>query len=502
MKLGFDHDKYISEQSKYILERVSRWDKLYLEFGGKLMFDAHAKRCLPGYRENAKLELLATLREKAEIIICVYSGDIERSKARSDSGITYGMDVFRLIDDLRLYGLSVNSVVITRYETHPATEAFISKLNNRGIITYKHKSIDGYPTNVDRIVSDSGYGSNEFIETTKPLVVVTAPGPGSGKLATVLGQMYHEKKRGTRAGYAKFETFPVWNIPLSHPLNVAYEAATADLKDFNMIDSYHMESYGVTSINYNRDMEMFPVVKRILERITGCDSIYKSPTDMGVNMIASGIIDDEAVRQASSQEVIRRYFVAACEYKQGVGSAEECERLKILLDKLSLTPEDRSVVVPTREYLAHARERLNKVDGIAAVGIELPDGKIATGRNSELMTACAAAVLNAVKVLANLPDEVHFLPPIIIEPIVRLKREILNERYNVLSAEDILIALSISAVTNPLAQTAVSKLGELAGCKAHSSCFLTDADASMYRCLGIDITCDSEYLNQSLYYLT
>ena len=502
MKIGFDHEQYIAQQSKYIMERVNLWDKLYLEFGGKLMFDTHAKRCLPGYKQNAKLELLASMRDSAEIIICVHAGDIERNKARSDSGITYGMDVFRLIDDLRSYNLTVNSVVITRYEEHPATSSFIYKLNNRGIKTYTHRAIEGYPSDVDAIVSDEGYGKNPYIETTRPLVVVTGPGPGSGKLATVLNQMYHENKNGKKVGYAKFETFPVWNLPLTHPVNVAYEAATADLKDFNMLDSFHLDAYGVTSVNYNRDMEMYPVVKRILERITGEECIYKSPTDMGVNMIASGIVDNEVVKFASQQEVIRRYFAASCDYKQGVGTQDTFERMKLIMEKLSLKPEDRRVVVPTRKYLESTKERLNKTDGVSAVGIELPDGTIVTGRNSDLMTASAAAILNAIKHLAHLPDEVHFLPPIIIEPILKLKTVALKNRYYVLGCEEILTALSISAVTNPVAETAMQNLSLLESCQAHSTCFISDSDKSIYTKLGMDITCDSVYMNHSLFYST
>lgn len=500
MKAGFDHQKYITEQSKYILERVNGWDKLYLEFGGKLMFDTHAKRCLPGYQENAKLELLASLKDSAEIIICVHAGDIERNKKRGDSGITYGMDVLRLIDDLRSYNLSVNSVVVTRYEEQQATAMFIQKLENRGIKTYRHKPIEGYPTDVDAIVSETGYGANAFIKTTRPIVVVTGPGPGSGKLATVLNQLYHEKKQGKKAGYAKFETFPVWNVPLNHPLNVAYEAATADLKDLNMLDSFHLEAYSETAVNYNRDMEMFPVIKRIIERITGEECMYRSPTDMGVNRISSGIIDDEVVRKASEQEIIRRYFRAACDYKMGICSTDVFNRMKFIMDKVSLTPEQREIVTPTRQYLERVKERLGKTDGVSAVGIQLQDGTIITGRNSELMTAPASAILNAIKHIAGLPDELHLLPPIIIEPILQLKTNWLKNRNNLLGSEEILMALSISAVTNPVAATAIAKLPDLAGCQAHSTCFVTDSDQQIYTKLGMDMTCDNVFMNHSLYY--
>jgi len=500
MKIGFDHEKYITEQSKYILERVNGWDKLYLEFGGKLMFDSHAKRCLPGYQENAKLELLASLRDSAEIIICVHAGDIERNKARGDSGITYGMDVFRLIDDLRSYRLKVNSVLVTRYDGQPSATMFMQKLENRGIKTYHHKSIPGYPSDVDTIVSDQGYGVNAYIETTRPIVVVTGPGPGSGKLATCLNQLYHEHQLGRHAGYAKFETFPVWNVPLKHSLNVAYEAATADLKDFNILDSFHLDAYGVTSVNYNRDMEMFPVVKRIIERITGDECCYKSPTDMGVNRIASGIVDDEVVREASRQEIIRRYFRAACDYKTGAVSEETYQRMRFIMDGQGLRPEDRTVVLPTRTYLENAKTRLGKTDDISAVGIELTDGTIVTGRNSDLMTAPAAAILNAIKHLGNIPDEMHLLPPIIIEPILRLKVDCFKDRYHRLGCEEILMALSISAVTNPVAATAMDKLSGLSGSQAHSTCFITDSDMNIFTHLGMDITCDNSYMTHSLYY--
>lgn len=500
MKQGFDHQKYLEAQSKHILERVQGWDKLYLEFGGKLMLDTHAQRCLPGYQENAKLELLATLKDSAEIIICVHAGDIERNKVRGDLGITYGMDVLRLIDDLRSYDLTVNSVLITRYEDQPAAKIFGQKLENRGIRTYYHRPIKGYPSDVDAIVSDSGYGANEYIETTKPIVVVTAPGPGSGKLATCLSQLYHEHKRNRKAGYAKFETFPVWNIPLKHPLNVAYEAATADLKDFNMLDSFHLDAHGITAVNYNRDMEMFPVIKRIIERITGTESIYQSPTDMGVNCIAAGIIDDAVVQEASRQEIIRRYFKTACDYKLGTVDEDTWQRMRFIMEGQGLKPEDRQVVAPTRAYLEQVRQRLGKTDGVSATGIQLDDGTIITGRNSELMTASAAAILNAVKYLANIPDEMHLLPPIIIEPILDLKIKALKNRHHVLGCEEILTALSISAVTNPLAATAMDRLCQLDGCQAHSTCFITGSDEQVCSRLGMNITCDNVYMNHSLYY--
>ena len=364
MKRGFDSERYLTEQSKFILERVNSCKKLYLEFGGKLMNDLHAKRVLPGYDENAKIKLLQKLKDQAEIVICVYAGDIERNKIRDDYGITYDLEVYRLIDNLRDYGLDINSVVVTRYEGQPATRVFMNKLNRRGIRTYTHTATKGYPTDVETIVSDEGYGANPYIETTKPIVVVTAPGPGSGKLATCLGQLYHEQKRGIEAWYSKFETFPVWNVPLKHPLNIAYEAATADLKDVNMIDSFHFEAYGEMAVNYNRDMEMFPVIKRIIEKITGRESPYRSPTDMGVNRIGFGIVDDAVVREASCQEIIRRYFKTACEYKKGYVDKETFERVSLLMDELGLKVSDRKTVLPARK----------KAEALIDAGLERPMG--------------------------------------------------------------------------------------------------------------------------------
>jgi len=500
MKIGFDHEKYLEEQSKYILERVNNYDKLYLEFGGKLLFDMHAKRVLPGFDENAKIKLLHKLREKAEIIICVYAGDIERNKIRGDFGITYDMDVLRLIDDLRGYDLEVNSVVITRYSGQPATNIFINKLERRGIKVYKHESIKGYPTEVDTIVSDEGYGKNPYIETTKPIVVVTAPGPGSGKLATCLNQLYHENKRGNAVGYSKFETFPVWNVPLKHPLNIAYEAATVDLKDVNMIDSFHFDAYNEVAVNYNRDVEMFPVVKRIIEKITGKESVYKSPTDMGVNRVGFGITDDEVVKGASIQEIIRRYFKTSVEYKKGYVDAEVFQRIKIIMESLNLKPEDRKVVIPAREYSSKLKLDANKNDACPVVALELENGTILTGRSSELMDASSAAILNAVKHLANISDDIHLISPVVLEPIKSLKTNALGSNNTSLNSEEILIALSICAATNPMAQVALEKLTKLKGCQAHSTTILSTGDEQIFRKLGIDVTCDPEYPSQNLFY--
>ena len=498
MKIGFDHEKYLEEQSKYILERVNNYDKLYLEFGGKLLFDLHAKRVLPGFDENAKIKLLHKLRENVEVVICVYAGDIERNKIRGDFGITYDMDVLRLIDDLRSYDLEVNSVVITRYNDQPSTTVFINKLERRGIKVYKHRATKGYPTDVDTIVSEEGYGKNPYIETSKPIVVVTAPGPGSGKLATCLSQLYHENKRGNVAGYSKFETFPVWNVPLKHPLNIAYEAATVDLKDVNMIDYFHLDAYGETAVNYNRDLETFPVLKRIIEKITGKESVYKSPTDMGVNRVGFGIVDDEVVKEASRQEIIRRYFKTGCEYKKGYVDKEVFEHAKLIMEQVNLKPEDRKVVIPARERAARLKEENNNIS--TAVAIELNDGTILTGKSSELLDAAAAALLNSVKHLANIADDIHLISPVILEPILDLKSKTLSNQKVSLNCEEVLIALSISAATNPTAQVAMEKLAMLKNCQAHSTTILSVSDEQTLRKLGIDVTCDAEYASQSLFY--
>ncbi|MEG1869800.1 MAG: DUF1846 domain-containing protein [Oscillospiraceae bacterium] len=502
MKKGFDHEKYLAEQSKYILERVNRYDKLYLEFGGKLMFDLHAKRVLPGYDENAKIKLLKQLKDKLEIIICVYAMDIEMNKLRGDFGITYDMEVLRLIDDLRTWELDVNSVVITRFEGQASTQAFINKLERRGIKTYTHKSTVGYPTDVDLIVSDEGYGANPYIETSKPIVVVTAPGPGSGKLATCLSQMYHDHKRNRVAGYSKFETFPVWNVPLKHPLNIAYEAATADLKDVNMMDSFHFDAYGISAVNYNRDMEMFPVIRRIIEKITGQESIYKSPTDMGVNRVGYGIIDDEVVAQASRQEIIRRYFKTACDYKKGNVELDTFQRTRLLMEELKLRECDRIVVQFARDYAAtHKHTENESLTPTACIALQLEDGTIITGKTSALMGCSAAVILNAIKYLASIQDEIHLLSPLILEPMIRMKSDVLGNKCGTLSAEEVLMALSICAATNPTAEAAISNLGQLKGCQAHSTAILSNRDEQTFRKLGMDITCDAQFPNENLYYI-
>lgn len=500
MKIGFNHEKYIEEQSKYILERVNHYDKLYLEFGGKLVSDLHAKRVLPGFDENAKIKLLQQLKDEAEIVICVYAGDIERNKVRGDFGITYDMDVLRLIDNLRGYGLEVNSVVITRYDNQPATTVFIHKLEQRKIKVYRHKSIKGYPMDIDTIVSSEGYGINPYIETSKPIVVVTAPGPGSGKLATCLNQLYHEYRLGNSAGYSKFETFPVWNIPLKHPINVAYEAATVDLKDVNMMDYFHFEAYGVAAVNYNRDLEMFPVVKRIIEKITNKESIYQSPTDMGVNRIATGIVDNDVVIEAAKQEIIRRYFKTACEFKKGQVDKEIMQRMQLIMEEVDLKQEDRATVVAAREYALKNKRILSNNDISSATAFELENGIIITGKSSEIMVSGAAALLNAVKYLANISDEILLISPNILETIINLKKNNLHKKYCALNIEEILIALSISAVTNPTAQIAVNKLQFLQNVQGHSTIMMTRNDEQTLRKLGIDMTCDAEYPSENLSY--
>lgn len=500
-KIGFDSKKYVEEQTRYISERVNDYDKLYLEFGGKLIGDKHAKRVLPGFDEDAKLKILQRLADKSEIVICVYAGDIERNKIRGDYGITYDMEVFRLIDEFREYGLSVNSVVITRYHGQPNTKLFINKLEKRDIKVYCHQSIEGYPSNIEMIVSEEGFGSNPYIETTKPIVVMTAPGGGSGKLATCLNQLYYENKMGRSAGYSKFETFPVWNVPLKHPLNMAYEAATVDLRDVNMIDNFHFEKYNEVAVNYNRDIEIFPVIKRIIEKITQKESVYQSPTDMGVNRVGFGIVDDEIVRAASEQEMIRRSFSVECDFKKGLLSEDIVNRMKMLLDEADLTPTDRPCVQPSRDYADACRQRFETTDTQAVIAFELNDGQIVTGRTSNLMDSSSAAILNSIKKLANVGDEIPLLSLTILETIQKTKSDVLHNRRPILNANEILIALAISAVTNPTAQLCYNKLAELEGVQAHSTVMLKKDDEQILRNLGIDITSDAQYPSENLYYI-
>lgn len=500
MNIGFDPEKYIKEQSKYILERVCNYDKLYLEFGGKLIGDKHAKRVLPGFDEDAKIKLLQELRHKTEIIICVYAGDIERNKIRGDFGITYDMDVLRLIDDLRNYELEVNSVVITRYSGQPATTVFKHKLERRNIKVFTHGDIPGYPTDVDKIVSEEGYGSNPYIETSKPIVVVTAPGPGSGKLATCLNQLYHENKLGRSAGYSKFETFPVWNISLKHPLNIAYEAATVDLKDVNMMDYFHYDEYGIASVNYNRDLEMFPVIRRIIEKITGTKPVYNSPTDMGVNRVGFGIINDEAVKEASRQEIIRRYFSTACDFKKGLVDEDILNRMKVILEEVNLRQEDRVCVLPARKYAAKLSEASANEQQVAVLAFELPNGEIVTGKSSDLMDCAAAALLNAVKYFAGIEDGVFLLTPLVLERIKDLKENHLIRQMSALSANEVLIALSICATTDEMAKKAYEQLSCLAGTQAHCTMMLSKDNEQLLKKLGLDVTSEPVYPSENLYY--
>ncbi|MBR5229409.1 MAG: DUF1846 domain-containing protein [Firmicutes bacterium] len=500
-KLGFDAEKYIEEQSKYILERINQGnsERLYLEFGGKLVHDKHAMRVLPGFDENAKIKLLQKMKDQAEIIICIYSGDIINSKTRQDFGITYDLEVLRLIDIFRKHDLKINSVVVTRYEDAPAVNMFINKLERRDIKTYKHSFTKGYPTDVETIVSEEGYGANPYIEVTKPLVVVTGPGGGSGKLATCLSQLYHEHKRGTKVGYSKFETFPIWNLPLKHPVNIAYEAATADLKDVNMLDSFHLEAYGEMAVNYNRDLEVFPVVKRIIEKITGeCE--YQSPTDMGVNRIGLCIFDDDAVKEAAVQEIIRRFMIAKCDYKKGIIESGALERSELLMKEVGASEEDRAVVVPAREYAENKSASDKKYLNVVVMALEMPDGTIVTGRSSRRMVAAGAVILNAVKKLAGIPDEMYVIAPNVFRSIQTLKTDVLQHDRTSLNLEEILTALSISAESNAYAEKAVSYLEKLSGCKAHCTAILSDRDEQTLRSMGIDVTCDPEYLTTNLYF--
>ncbi|NLD19718.1 MAG: DUF1846 domain-containing protein [Clostridiales bacterium] len=502
-EIGFSAEKYIEEQSKYILKRIAcgGGERLYLEFGGKLVQDKHAMRVLPGFDENAKIKLLQRMKDKAEIIICIYSGDITTNKTRQDFGITYDLEVLRLIDVFRKYDLEINSVVVTRYKgDSPAVDKFINRLERRGIRTYKHRFTKGYPTDVETIVSDEGYGANPYIEVTKPLAVITGPGGGSGKLATCLSQLYHEYRLGRRVRYAKFETFPIWNIPLKHPVNVAYEAATADLKDVNMIDSFHLEAYDKMAVNYNRDLEVFPVVKRIIEKITGEESEYKSPTDMGVNRAGFGIINDDIVKEAACQEIVRRYIIAECDYKKGKIDGETLERAKLLMDEMSLKVEDRKVVLPAREYAEKKRQCDERYMNVVVVAMEMPDGTIITGRSSRRMVAAASSILNAVKYLSGIADELHLISPNILVSIQELKTDVLHSEKTSLNCEEILTALTISAATNPSAEMALSKLSLLSGCRAHCTAILSDKDETTLKAMGIDVTSDPEYVTNNLYY--
>ncbi|MHC4982363.1 MAG: DUF1846 domain-containing protein [Planctomycetota bacterium] len=500
--VGFDNDKYLSQQTKAILERVERFDnKLYLEFGGKLLFDFHAARVLPGFDPNVKMRLLQKLKDKADIFLCIYAGDIERRKVRADFGITYDSDAIKLIDDLREWGLEVLAVVITRFDDQPAAVTFKNKLERRSVRVYTHRAIKGYPSNVDLIVSENGYGANPYIETRNPLVVVTGPGPNSGKMATCLSQVYHDYKRGIKAGYAKFETFPIWNLPLRHPVNAAYEAATADLRDVNMIDPFHLEAYNKQAVNYNRDVESFPVLRTILRRITHAEPIYKSPTDMGVNRAGFAITSDEIVRQAAQQEIIRRYFRYSCEYAMGMIGKAAVDRVAMLMEEFAMTPEDRAVVGPARKAALDAEAVADKGNkGVfSGAAVQLGDGTVVTGRNSPLMHAASSLVLNAVKHLAGIPRQLHLLSPNVIQSIGSLKTDILGRKSVSLDLEETLIALSISSTTNPTARLAMEKLNELCGCEVHLTHMPAPGDETGLRRLGVNLTCDPNFATKNLF---
>jgi uncharacterized protein (UPF0371 family) len=498
---GFDNDFYLQEQKKAILVRMDRFpNKLYLEFGGKLFFDYHAARVLPGYDPNVKMKLLRELRSQADFLLCIYAGDIERKKMRADFGHTYDVDAMKLIDDLREWGIQIRAVVITRFDNQPSARVFKNKLERQGIRVYTHRFTKGYPTDIDVIVSDEGYGANDYIETEHPLVIVTGPGPGSGKLATCLSQLYHEYRKGLPSGYAKFETFPIWNLPLKHPVNVAYEAATADLADFNLVDPFHLEAYGKIAVNYNRDVEIFPVLRRIIEKITGGPSFYKSPTDMGCNAAGFGIKDDEVVRAAAKQELIRRFFRYSCEYTLGFVEKETVQRAELLMKELGLNPEDRRVVEPARRAAEEARaaEKGNKGIFVGAA-MELRDGSIVTGKNSPLMHASSALVLNAVKRLAEIPDKIPLLSPSIIESVAALKKDIFGAKTVSLDLSEVLICLSINAATNPMAHLAVEKLKDLQGCEVHITHIPTPGDEVGLRRFGTNLTTDPNFSSNHLF---
>ncbi len=493
-KISFSNDIYVEKQAHEIKQRINQFDgKLYLEFGGKLFDDFHASRVLPGFEEGTKIKLLQSLKDEVEIIICISSDDIEKTKVRADLGISYDMDVLRLIDEFENLGIKVTGVVLTKYNYQSAADNFITKLSNLGVKSYKHYIIPNYPTDVETIVSEDGYGKNEYVETEKPLVVVTAPGPGSGKLAVCLSQVYHENKNKKFAGYAKFETFPIWNLPLKHPVNLAYEAATVDLLDLNMIDSYHLEAYGETAVNYNRDIEAFPIVKAILKKITGNEDFYRSPTDMGVNMAGYAIIDDEAAKYASNQEIIARYYSAMCDYKLGKMGKKEIEKLENILGQLDLHPEtDRRCVKP-------AVIKAEKT-GVSCVAYELKDGMIITGKASDVLSATSAATINALKYLAGINDSIQLIPQSVLEPLIQTKRTMLSSKTSSLKLDDVILALSVSQATNPTIKAALEQIPNLKGADMHSSVMLRTGDKSTLRKIGVRVTENDIFPENSIYF--
>ncbi len=492
MKIGFDHDKYTAMQSEHILERIGKFGgKLYLELGGKLFDDNHASRVLPGFRPDSKISMLLNLKEQAELVIVINAEDIEKNKTRGDLGITYDADVLRLIDAFRSIGMYVGSVVLTRWREQRTAVLFKQRLESLGISVYKHYTIEGYPYNVKHIVSEEGFGRNEYVETTRPLVLVTAPGPGSGKMAVCLSQLYNEHRRGVQAGYAKFETFPIWNLSLKHPVNVAYEAATADLDDHNMIDPFHLEAYGETTVNYNRDIEIFPVLDAVFKQIYG-KSPYASPTDMGVNMVGNCICDDAVCREAAHQEIIRRYYAARGAVRKGHGQQAEVEKLELLMQKCDLTDDDRPVIAAARNRAAETGE--------PALAIQLDDGRIITGKTSDLMGPSAAVLLNALKALGGLGKKVHMMAPHVLEPIQTLKCDYLGNHNPRLHTDEVLLALSICAATDEKAAIAMRQLPRLKGCEVHSTVLLAPVDENTFKRLGVNLTCDPQYQTHKLYH--
>jgi len=499
--IGFDNEKYLKEQTSAILERVNRFNhKLYLEFGGKILYDYHAARVLPGFDPNVKMRLLQMLKDKIDVILCIHAGDIERKKVRTDFGITYDVDALKTIDDFREWGIDISAVVITRYQNQSPARVFKNKLELRGVKVYLHYPTKGYPTDVDLIVSDQGYGANEYIRTTKPIVIVTGPGPGSGKLATCLCNLYHEYKNGVKAGYAKFETFPIWDLPIDHKVNVAYEAATVDLKDEVMIDEHHWRTYHIKTVNYNRDLEAFHLLKRIIEKITGGESMYQSPTDMGVNRASSGILNDSIITEASHQEIIRRYFRCAVEYVMGLVDKDTLNQAIKIMNKIGAKVEDRKVVLPAREAAKNGEQSGKGNEGIfCGASIELHDGSIITGKNSPLMHASSSLILNATKHLAGIPDKMYLLPENIIESVTYLKKDILNGKMVSLDVDETLIVLGISALSNPAAKMALENLIWLRNCEVHTTHIPTPGDEAGLRKLKVNLTCDPEYSSKSLF---
>jgi len=497
---GFDNERYLAEQSKEILARIEKFKgKLYLEFGGKLLYDYHAARVLPGYDPNVKIKLLKQLKDKIDILLCIYAGDIEKGHIRGDFGITYDVDALKLIDGLRENGLDVLAVVITRFDNQVQAINFKTKLENRNIKVYLHAATKGYPTDVETIVSEQGYGKNSYIETGSPVVIVTGPGPGSGKLATCLSQMYHDHKRGFHSGYAKFETFPVWDFPLKHPVNLAYEAATADINDSNVIDPFHLNAYGVSTVNYNRDVEIFPVLKRIMERITSGNIPYSSPTDMGVNRISAAVTSDSVIQAAAKQELVRRYFRYLYESILGLADKSIAEKVMLLMEECGVKIENRFVVKPAREAAGGERKGDQEPPAISCgAALRLRDGKIITGKNSCLMSAASALVLNAIKHLAGIPDQIHLLSPHIIENIATMKRDVLNLKDEILDLAETLIALSFSAATNPTAEAAMARLDELSDCDAHFTHIPAPGDETGMRNLHINLTTDGNFPSRNL----